>query len=838
MYLSLAGFVFVAPYLLFSAYAGQLADRYDKRAVVIVTKCLEIAAMLLALFALISGSVGWMLVVLFLTATQAAFFSPAKYGIVPELVPDRHLARANGLLEMSTFIAIILGTVFGTKLIAYWSGSPAYIGLLLIGIAVVGTWTSLRIAKPSSPAEKRAFSWNPFGDAVIGMKRVTRDKVLLQAVFGTTFFWFLGALFQMILLLFAKETLHVVETQAGLLLASLAIGIGAGSMAAGWLSGDHIELGLVPFGAFGMAAASFLLASSHGFILASAALGVLGFMGGLFIVPLNAILQHCPEQNEKGRILATANVVNTAGIMAASGVVWLCHDVFHFSAAWIIGFSAVLTVVSGVVALTLLSKVTLRLILFVITRCIYKIRVTGSENIPQQGPALLVANHVSYVDGFLIGACLRPMVRFLVFESWYDRFRFLFRTFDAIRVPSGNRRALLKSIESAREALEQGDIVCIFAEGALTVNGNLGEFHRGLERIVAGLEAPVIPVHLGGLWGSIFSLDQRASFWRSLLRLPFPISLSFGRSMCEPAAHQVRQAVSELSALAAESTELHSETLASRFIKTARKSWGRPAMTELSGRTLSYGETLIASHLLARRIDRECKGERMIGILLPACTAAALSNLAVLLSGRVVVNLNFTAGPDALHSAIEQCGLTTIITSKQFVSRAKAEERPEMVFVEGLLQFSKLEKVAGLLAARILPFKKRNTADDLAAVLFSSGSTGTPKGVMLSHRNLLALRIRSPCSSFSRSARMTRSPACCPSSMRSVSLIRCGFRCCKAPWLPIAPNRSTRKAWASWCARRKRPSCRLRRHSARAICGRVLGSNSSLSDTFWWGPNA
>ncbi len=740
-YLSLAGFIFVAPYLLFSAYAGQLADMHEKRTVVIATKAIEIAAMAMALFALVSGSIPWMLLVLFFTATQAAFFSPAKYGIVPELVPEQHLARANGLLEMSTFVAIILGTVAGTRLVAMWGNEPAYIGLTLIAVAIAGTWASLRIRRTPAPIAHGPFSWNPFGDALVGMKRISRDHALAQAVFGTTYFWFLGALFQMLLLLFGKEALHCPETQIGVLLASLAIGIGVGSMAAGRLSGDHVEAGLVPVGAFGMAAAALCVSCAHTVLWASIALAALGFAGGLFIVPLNAILQHRPEQNEKGRILATANLVNTIGIMAASGLVWLLHEALQLSAARVIALSALLTFGAGVIALALVPKITVRFVLFVITRCIYRIRVAGQENIPQKGPALLVANHVSYVDGFLIGACIHSIVRFLVDHVWFSRFRAIFELFDAIPVPSGNRRAVLKSIESAREALEQGDIVCIFAEGTLTVDGNLGEFHRGLERIVDGLEIPVIPVHLGGVWGSVFSLDRGASLWRSLRKLPFPISVSFGKAMREPGAFEVRQAVAELGADAALSAD-EKRTVAREFFASAKKYWSQPAMTELSGRTLTYGEALTGGLLFAGALDRKCENERMIGVMLPACTGAALANLATVLSGRTVVNLNFTSGPAALDSAIEQSGLRTIITSKQFLAKAKLETKPNMVFLEDLLQFGRVAKAFAYGRARLLPVgilsPRRVKAGDLAAILFSSGSTGTPKGVMLSHRNLVS----------------------------------------------------------------------------------------------------
>ena len=742
-YLSLAGFIFIAPFLLFSGYAGQLADRFEKRSVVIITKAFEIGAMVFALVALVSGSIEWMLAVLFFTATQAAFFSPAKYGIVPELVADGQLARANGLLEMSTFVAIILGTIGGSCLVAVWKHQPAYIGLVLIAIAVLGTLTSLRIARTPAPAAGRAFSWNPFGDVFTGVRRLANDRIMMLAVAGTTFFWFLGALLQMVLLLFGKEALHCTQTQTGLLMASLAVGIGAGSMAAGRLSGEKIEPGLVPVGAFGMAITGFMIAFwIHSLVPALFALTVLGFMGGLFIVPLNATLQHRPRHDETGRVLATANFVNTIGVMLASGVVWLLHEVLHLSSTVVIGVSAALTLVAAAYALQLVPNFTVRFLLYALTHVVYRIRLYGRDNIPERGAALLVSNHVSYVDGFLIGACIQRFVRFMVTEEWYDKFARVFSLFHAIRVPGGQRRSVIKAIEMAREELKRGHVVCIFAEGALTLNGNPGEFHRGLEKIVEGLDVPVIPVYVGGAWGSIFSLDRRASLWRSLRKLPFPISISFGRARRQPSAFEVRQAVTELGADAARDAEDRKDSLGKRFVRTAKKHWSRRAMTDASGRTLTYGQTLVASRLLARRIHRDYREETMMGVILPASTAAAVVNLGMVVAGRVPVNLNFTAGKEAMDSAIEQCSLRTIVTSRQFLAKANLRQRPGMIFVEDLLSFEKAAKLFEFVRTRLCPacllLPSRVKADDLAAVLFSSGSTGVPKGILLSHRNLIS----------------------------------------------------------------------------------------------------
>lgn len=740
-YLELASFIFVAPFLIFATYAGQLADRFEKRSVVLFTKAIEIAAMLFALFALRASNVNWMLAVLFFTATQAAFFSPAKYGIVPELVGERHLARANGLLEMSTFVAIILGTVGGGLLVAHFNTSD--IGLVLIAVAIIGTAVGVRMTRTPVAVAKRPWTWNPIGDSLRGFAGLLADRNLLITVLGTTYFWFLGALLQILLLLFGTETLHADAAHTSLLMASLAIGIGLGSMLAGRLSGEKVEPGLVPVGAFGMGVGALVLAYFiHTLAGAAVALIFIGGMGGLFIVPLNAILQHRPKPDEKGRVIATANVVNTVGMMCSAGVANICQHYFNLSAAQIIAVAGVMTLIAAVLSFQIVPDFTARFVIWLLTHTIYRIQVLGSENIPQRGAALLVANHVTFVDGFLITACIHRFTRFMVYQAWYDRFPAVFKWIKAIRVPDGTRRAIVYSIAAAREQLEQGHVVCIFAEGSLTRSGNLAEFHRGLEKIVKGLDVPVIPLHLGGVWGSIFSLDSRASLWRSLRKWPYPVTVAFGQPMQSPKAPEVRQAVSELASETGPGDIRNKETLATRFIQAARSHWRDRAMTDSTGRSLTYGEALTAGWLFSRQLRKQHRDEQMLGVMMPASTAAGILNLGIVLAGKVPVNLNFTAGREALDSALSQCNIKTIYTSEKFLDKAKIERRPEMRFAEQALQFAKSAQAAAFVAARILPVAmlapRKVKADDLAAVLFSSGSTGNPKGVMLSHRNLIA----------------------------------------------------------------------------------------------------
>ncbi len=319
-YLALAGAVFVIPFLAFAGHAGQVADRFSKTRVLQVTKSFEIAIMLLGIVALVSHRIEPILLVLFLLAVQANFFSPAKYGILPEMVSEAQLSRANGLLELSTFVAIVIGTSFGTFLYEHWKDQPVRMGAVLTGIAIAGMLASLRIPKTRAAGAPGVFHWNPFTEVLAGAWTIRASRSLWLTVIGISWFWFVGGLFQMSLLLLGSEVLHVSEVHVGLLMTALAAGIGLGSLAAGSLSGDHIELGLVPVGCGLMGVFAIALGATTSYPFALLWLAAIGFSGGLFAVPLNAFLQDVAGAAEKGRILATNNFVNMVGVILASGI--------------------------------------------------------------------------------------------------------------------------------------------------------------------------------------------------------------------------------------------------------------------------------------------------------------------------------------------------------------------------------------------------------------------------------------------------------------------------------------------------------------------------------------
>ncbi|MFA5191182.1 MAG: acyl-[ACP]--phospholipid O-acyltransferase [Verrucomicrobiia bacterium] len=743
--------IFSLPFILFSMVGGFLADRWSKRTVTVGVKGFEILVMTVALAGLMAGSLPVQLAAVFLMGTHSALFGPSKYGLLPELLPERRLSWGNGVIELGTFLAIILGTVAGAWMASALRGRLGWAGAILIALAIAGLLTSFGITRVPAADPSRKLRVNFLAELWEQIARIRRDHVLCLAVVGNTYFWFLGALLQLNLFFYGSDVLQCSELQIGLLNVSLAIGIGVGSFAAGHLSGNKIEYGLVPLGSLGMTFMAAML-SRRGLDLHAVAgiLALLGFFAGFFVVPISAIIQHRPEKEHKGGVIAAANLLSFVGVFLASGAHLAVTLGGGLPPPAVFLASALVTVAGTAYVLWLLPDALLRLALWLFTRTVYRLRVLGRDNIPERGGALFVCNHLSFVDALLLNASTDRPIRFIMFKGIYDHplIKPVARIMRAIPISSQLRpREMIKSLREASEAIKAGEVVCIFAEGQITRIGQLLPFRRGFERVMHGVDAPIIPVALDGVWGSIFSFEKGRFVWKLPHRVPYPVTVSFGAPLPATATpFEVRQAVQELQSEAWPYRRRWMQPLQRKFVRGARLHPWRFAMAD--GRTprVTAGAALMRAVFLARRLRKVWDDQEMVGILLPPSVPGALVNWAALLMGKVPVNLNYTVSNETLASCAQQCGLKTVITSREFLERVKLTVPVEAVFIEDIAANPKpAEKLAALALAWMLPAplleravgrRKRVTLDDLATVIFSSGSTGDPKGVMLTHYNV------------------------------------------------------------------------------------------------------
>jgi len=743
------GFIFVAPFILFSHMAGVIADRFSKNSVIVATKIIEIFIMLLGALAFYYESPLFLYIVVFLMSLQSTIFGPCKLGIIPELVKPENISKANSLLLTFSFIAIILGTGCAPFFLKIFNHNFILASLICVIFSIIGIICSVKIK--TTPIWQSSKKFTPFflKEIFHTYIYIAKDKYLLLAVLGASYFLFVGAFVQLNIIGYGISHLGLNKENSTYLFMVVAFGIGIGSFLAGKFSKRNIEFGIVPIGALGISFAAASLFFIHHLLVVIMMIFLLGISAGLFIIPLESFIQLKSPAHRRGEILAVSNFSGFIGVLAASALIIFLDQVVHISPATGFLIIAGLNLVLLIFSVMFLPDFLLRFIALVIMRVFYRIDVKGIENIPLTGPALLISNHISWVDALLLIATSQRRIRFMMERSIFSHkwLKPLFKLMGIIPVSEADSpKKIVASLINARKIMDEGYLVCIFAEGRISRSGNLNAFKKGFTTILKGRDYPVIPIYIGGAWGSIFSYYHGRLLSQLPKMIPYPVSIIFGKSMpAHSTASSVKRAVSELSSNWFDFRKHSRMSLATSFIKTARQNWKFKAMCDLSQTQFTFGKVLISAIALTTKLKPLVKNQKYVGVLFPASIGGALVNIALTLLGKVVVNINFTSGEDSIKSAIRQCDIQTIITSSKVIENlTDFLVSKKMVYIEDIFfQISFIDKIQAFFKAKFFPaslldVNKIIAGDDTATVIFSSGTTAEPKGVELTHHNIIS----------------------------------------------------------------------------------------------------
>jgi 1-acyl-sn-glycerol-3-phosphate acyltransferase len=526
---NVAGALFILPFFLFSATAGQLADKYEKSRLIRAIKVMEIVLMLLAAFAFMTSNYLALMLVLFLMGCQSTMFGPVKYAYLPQQLEVDELVGGNALVESGTYVAIILGLLVGGLAISTDNTNQVVLASVLIGIALVGYLASRRIPVTKSVDPELRINWNVITETwrIIGYARTNRSVFL--SILGISWFWFYGSVITLQIPAYTLTVLQGSEEITTILLVAFAMGVGIGSLLCERMSGHRIELGLVPFGSIGLSLFAIDLYYAQPVVSAAAVntmteflarpgswrvlldLALIGAFGGFYSVPLYAMVQERANRQQLSRIIAANNILNALFMVSAS---IMAIAVLNMGLT-IPQLFLVLAAINAAVAVyiyTLLPEFLVRFMVWILISVLYRIRTDGEENIPHDGPAVLVCNHISFVDALILGGSVRRPARFVMHYKIFQipLLRFVFESAKTIPIASAreDETLLRESFDRIDAELKAGNLVCVFPEGAITRDGDIHSFRSGIEKIIERRPVPVIPIALCGLWGSWFSRQK------------------------------------------------------------------------------------------------------------------------------------------------------------------------------------------------------------------------------------------------------------------------------------------------------------------------------------------
>lgn len=532
--------LFILPFFLFSATSGQLADKLEKGRVARFVKLLEIAIMGIAAYGWMTHHLWLLIAAVIGMGIHSTLFGPVKYAYLPQQLKREELVGGNGLIEMGTFVGILLGEILGAVLVVHKPWGLHLVAGITIGIAVLGWLASLRIPLSPAPVPELKVNWNPFTETVRNLGYSRRNRPVFLSLLGNSWFWFYGAIMLAQFPVYAKNYLHGDHSVFVLLLAVFSVGIGAGSLLCERLSGHKVEIGLVPFGSIGLSVFGLeLYFASQAYVTPSAMLDLGGFLaqggswrilfdclgiglfGGLYIVPLFALIQTRCDPAHVSRTIAGMNIMN-ALFMVVSALVAMVLLKAGLTIPQIFLATAIMNGVVAVYIFSLVPEFLIRFLAWILIHTFYRVRIINGQAIPDEGPAVLVCNHVSYVDAIAIMAASPRPVRFVMDHQIFriPVMSWLFRNVRAIPIAPVKQDPWLteKAFVDIAQALHEGELVCIFPEGKLTRDGEINPFKGGVQKIIDRSPVPVLPMALRGLWGSLFSRDPSNPVARTFKR--------------------------------------------------------------------------------------------------------------------------------------------------------------------------------------------------------------------------------------------------------------------------------------------------------------------------------
>jgi acyl-[acyl-carrier-protein]-phospholipid O-acyltransferase / long-chain-fatty-acid--[acyl-carrier-protein] ligase len=759
------------PFIALFSPSGFISDRFAKNRVIRVAAWVAVGITAMITLCYYQGWFWSAFALTLALGAQAAIYSPAKYGYLKPLVGKERLAEGNGAVQAVTIVAILAGTfvysiLFEQRFALFGGDSEANIlraiaplGWLLIINSMIELYFAYRLPQLEGGDPSLHFV---VGDYFRGralrenLAPLRKSAVIRLSIIGLAVFWAVSQVMLAVFPAFAKASLAIDNTVLlqGML-ATTGIGIIIGSMLAAHWSKQHIETGLIPVGAFGIALGLLWLPGLHSIAAHCVNFLFIGVMGGLFIVPLNALIQFHAGEHEMGKVLAANNLVQNIAMLGFLIITAFAAISGTNTTLLLLMIALVALIGTGYTVVKLPQSFVRFIVAYLLTRR-YRIRVQGFKNIPERGGVLLLGNHISWIDWAIVQiACPRP-VRFVMLKSIYELWylKGFFKLFGVVPISQG--AGAQGSLEQLAQLLEQGEVVCLFPEGAISRTGHLAEFRAGFERTCALVQADIkiIPFYLRGLWGSQFS---RSSARLKQLRgagMQRDLIVAFGPSLPKATTADVlKRRVLDLSIRSWEQYVADLPALPQAWLTAAKRSGGNLALADTLVPALSGMQSIAAITAFARRI-KNISAEQNIGLLLPTSSPGAIANMAALCAGKTIINLNYTASAEAIFHAINQAEIKTVYTSRRFVEKLTQRGSPapqciaalRIIYLEELSEkISKIELLSRWLIARVVPltllkklFLTKTDPENTAAILFSSGSEGLPKGVMLTHRNILA----------------------------------------------------------------------------------------------------